>query len=48
MKLSMKALSDLASSPKGKQLLRQARELDTPENRKKAAAMLRRVQGKKR
>ena len=47
MKLSLKTVTDLASSPQGKKLLRQARGLDTPENRKKAMAAIRRMQRKK-
>ena len=48
MKLSLKTITDLASSPQGKKALRQVRQLDTPENRKKALSVLRRVQAKKR
>ena len=43
MKLSLKSMTDLAKSPKGKQLLRQARALDTPANRKKALDLVRKV-----
>jgi hypothetical protein len=45
MPFSMKSLTDLAKSPRGKQLLRQARSLDTPANRKKAMELLGKVRG---
>ena len=48
MKLSLKMATDLAKSPQGKKLLRQARTLDTPENRDKAMSVLRRVRGQRR
>jgi hypothetical protein len=45
MKLSLKSIQDLASSPKGKHLLKQAKTYDTPENRKKAMDLLGRLRG---
>ena len=45
MKLSLKSVTELARSPQGKKLLRQARALDTPENRKKAMSLLQRARG---
>ena len=47
MKLSLKTVTDLAKSPQGKKLLRQARTLDTPANREKALSVLRRVRGQR-
>ena len=45
MKLSMKSVQDLAKSPKGRQLLKQAKTMDTPENRKKAMDLFGRLRG---
>ena len=41
MKLFKKA-TDFASSPQGKKLLQQAKEMDTPENRRKAQQLAKR------
>lgn len=46
MKLSLKAITDLARSPKGQKAIRDARtRLDTPENRRKATEALGRLRG---
>jgi hypothetical protein len=47
MKLSFKTVSDFAKSPRGKQLVRQARAMNTPANRKKATEALGRLRGTK-
>jgi hypothetical protein len=47
MKLSFKTVSDFARSERGKQLVRRAKALDTPENRKKATDTLGRLRGGK-
>jgi hypothetical protein len=43
MKFSLKAVTDFAKSKQGKDLLRRAKALDTPANRKKAADLLEKV-----
>lgn len=48
MKLSLKSIQDLAKSPKGRQLLKQAKTYDTPENRKKAMELFGKLKGRKR
>lgn len=45
MKL-LRTVTDFARSPRGKQLVRQARALDTPANRRKAGQLLGRVRGR--
>jgi hypothetical protein len=48
MKLSFKSMQDLAKSPRGKQLVKQAKAMDTPENRKRAMDMLGKLRGGKK
>lgn len=43
----MKQLTNLAKGPQGRKLVKQARQLDTPENREKAKSTLDRLRGKK-
>ena len=45
MKLSLKAVTDYAKSPQGKQMLQRAKGMNTPANRKKATDLLGRLRG---
>jgi hypothetical protein len=47
MPFSLQSLTDLAKSPRGKQLVQQARRLDTPANRKKAMELFSKVRGQR-